>query len=99
MLNQLSSLMHFYMRQEGKEKDRYKKQEKYSLDNNQIKNFKESFFPKILSIVHFMISLLLDYVNFLENNAAVRDPLRKAHQSESDLSNIITTSMSLLHLS
>ena len=99
MLNQLSSLMHFYMRQEGKEKDRYKKQEKYSLDSNRIKNFKESFFPKILSIVHFMISLLLDCVNFLENNAAVRDHLQKAHQSESDLSNIITTSMSLLHLS
>ena len=87
------------MRQEGKEKDRYKKQEKYSLDNNRIKNFKESFFPKILSIVPFMISLLLDCVNFLENNAVVRDHLQKAHQSESDLSNIITTSMSLLHLS
>ena len=87
------------MRQEGREKDRYKKQEKYSLDSNRIKNFKESFFPKILLIVHFMISLLLDCVNFLENNAAVRDHLQKAHQSESDLSNIITTSMSLLHLS
>ena len=36
------------MRQEGKEKDRYRKQEKYSLDNNRIKNFKESSFPKIL---------------------------------------------------
>lgn len=45
-----------------------------------------------------MISLLLDCVNFQENNAAVRDLLQKAHQSANDLSNIITTSMSLLHL-
>lgn len=36
------------MRQVGKEKERYKKQEKFFLDNNRIKNFKESFFLKIL---------------------------------------------------
>lgn len=90
--------MHSYMKQVGKEKERYKKQEKFFLDSNRIKNFKESFFLKTLSIVHFMISLLLDCVNFQENNAAVRDPLQKAHQSANDLSNIITTSMSLLHL-
>jgi hypothetical protein len=45
-----------------------------------------------------MINLLLDCVNFQENNVAVRAHLQKAHQSASDLSNIITTSMSLLYL-
>lgn len=44
-----------------------------------------------------MISLLPDYVNSLEKNVAVKDNLQKAYQNASDMSNIITTPVSILH--
>jgi hypothetical protein len=40
-----------------------------------------------------MINLQPDCINFLENNAVVRDHLQKAPQSANDMFNIITTSM------